>query len=144
MGRFVSISLMWSCPCQLSVGKQLDFSAVAGAMSNPCKMQRSLQCKLPVPQLQAGGAEAAGSLRTWSRAMQSIFQLFLCLHGMQVAYLNTASIEADFLTNLPAFLQSQLLAFHQPCFHTISARISPRLRAEKLCSTSSDHLAYCL
>ena len=63
MGMFVSMSLMWSCPCQLSVGKQLDFSAVAGAISNSCRVQRSPQCMLPVLQLQAGSPEAASSLR---------------------------------------------------------------------------------
>jgi len=37
-----------------------------------------------------------------------------------IAHLHTASIEANLLTNLPAFLQAQLSAFNYPSFLSIS------------------------
>ena len=46
---------------------------------------------------------------------------------MHIAHLHTPSIEANLLTNLPAFLQAQLSAFNHPSFPSIStARLQPQ------------------
>ena len=130
-------SLTWSCPCLLCVGKLLDLFAAAGATSaHASNVQRRPQCMHSLSTVMVcttwSSLQPACTQHGSARQLDSHSQ-----SGMHIAYLHTPSIEADLLTNLPAFLQAQLSAFNHPSFLSISTAKLQSQHAFRSCTETA-------